>query len=147
MSNSQLNVSKNGSRLDSFGNEERDGAEISWRELSYKIISKKNIKKRNCFNFCSKKSEIEPKDEEKVILHPFSGTVKANSLVAVMGSSGAGKTTFLNALAHQLEGGVKEGSVYLNNRKLTKTYFRFVLLFLFFIIFYFIDRSIISIII
>ena len=132
----QKNVKK-----DALGNEIKEGAEVSWLNLSYKIpskISKFTKCKRylqNCkfpwLNKKKKKKEYSGEDEEKVLLKPFSGLIKANSLVAVMGSSGAGKTTFLNALSFQMEGGVREGSVYLNNRKLTKSYFKFV----FFLIF------------
>ena len=49
-------------------------------------------------------------DEEKKILHDVSCTMHTGSLVAVMGPSGAGKTTFLNLLlqnaAHHQDGSV-----------------------------------------
>ena len=117
MSNPRLKLSKNGSKIDSFGNEEIVGAEVTWKNLSYRIpkVTSRLPWKKN-----------KEESTDKIILQPFSGTVRPNSVVAVMGSSGAGKTTFLNALSYQLEGGIRDGNVYINNRKLTRNYFKFV---------------------
>ena len=121
-----VKLTKKESKIDSFGNEQIEGAEVSWKDLSYKILGKKTLKDRFSKLKIFSGDSAEATEKDKIVLKPFSGTFKANSLVAVMGSSGAGKTTFLNALSYQMEGGVREGNVYLNNRKLTKSYFKFV---------------------
>jgi ATP-binding cassette subfamily G (WHITE) protein 2 (PDR) len=51
--------------------------------------------------------------EWKTILQHISGTFEPGTLTAIMGSSGAGKTTVLNVLAGRLKG-KKEGTVLLN---------------------------------
>jgi len=99
--------------MDSLGNEIIEGADLEWIDLTYKVpLGSGGVLS------CLKPTNY------KVVLQPFSAVVKAKTLIAVMGSSGAGKTTFLNTLSYQCEGGIREGTVLLNGINLSKNYFR-----------------------
>ncbi|KAK5113313.1 hypothetical protein LTR85_010930 [Meristemomyces frigidus] len=54
--------------------------------------------------------------KEKQLLQKVSGYVKPGQLVALMGSSGAGKTTLMDALAQRKDSGRLEGSIMVNGR-------------------------------
>ena len=74
------------------------GVDLIWRNISA------SVKSRNGKN--------------KIILKNLNGMVKAGQLVAIMGASGAGKTTFLNVLAHQnIKSYQLEGDVLVNGSK------------------------------
>ncbi|KAL9944680.1 hypothetical protein ACHAP6_007539 [Verticillium nonalfalfae] len=53
---------------------------------------------------------------EKQLLKDVSGYVKPGQLVALMGSSGAGKTTLMDVLAQRKDGGRIEGSIMVNGK-------------------------------
>ncbi|PNH50444.1 hypothetical protein VD0003_g6719 [Verticillium dahliae] len=53
---------------------------------------------------------------EKQLLKDVSGFVKPGQLVALMGSSGAGKTTLMDVLAQRKDGGRIEGSIMVNGK-------------------------------
>ncbi|KAG7102980.1 ABC multidrug transporter atrB like protein [Verticillium longisporum] len=53
---------------------------------------------------------------EKQLLKEVSGFVKPGQLVALMGSSGAGKTTLMDVLAQRKDGGRIEGSIMVNGK-------------------------------
>lgn len=53
---------------------------------------------------------------EKVVLDGINGTVKPGEVMAIVGSSGAGKTTFLDLLARREKRGVVAGSTLVNGR-------------------------------
>ncbi|KAJ3146015.1 ATP-binding cassette sub- G member 1 [Geranomyces variabilis] len=57
--------------------------------------------------------------KQKVILNSVSGVFRAGRLTAVMGASGAGKTSLLNVLAGQTDGGHTTGNIYTNKAKVT----------------------------
>ncbi|TPX54723.1 hypothetical protein PhCBS80983_g05801 [Powellomyces hirtus] len=57
--------------------------------------------------------------KEKVILNNVSGVFRAGHLTAVMGASGAGKTSLLNVLAGQTDGGHTSGSIFANSSGMT----------------------------
>ncbi|ROV97280.1 hypothetical protein VSDG_04785 [Cytospora chrysosperma] len=54
--------------------------------------------------------------EEKQLLQNVSGFVKPGKLVALMGSSGAGKTTLMDTLAQRKDSGRLEGHIMVNGR-------------------------------
>merc|ERR1719361_1172980 len=48
------------------------------------------------------------------ILHPLSGDIEAGDMVGIMGTSGSGKSTFMNRLNGRIKGGKKLGEVLCN---------------------------------
>jgi len=60
----------------------------------------------------------------KVILKRISGYCKPGMTLAIMGSSGAGKTSLLNVLAGRTDGIVR-GDIFVNGRKLTENHRKF----------------------
>ena len=82
------------------------GVYLIWQDLSVKTS-----KKRSFF-----KNEIKP---QKEILNNISGIASPGDCIAIMGSSGAGKTTFLNTLANRNTLGKKiTGQVLVNGKHL-----------------------------
>lgn len=73
-------------------------ATLSWQDCGYTITTKKQRKKPA---------------ETKVILEGLNGTAKPGEMMAILGTSGAGKTTFLNVLSGRVHGTV-HGSVRVN---------------------------------
>ncbi|KAG8625096.1 hypothetical protein KVT40_006847 [Elsinoe batatas] len=63
----------------------------------------------------------------KQILYDISGRVHPGQLMAIMGASGAGKTTFLDILARKNKRGVANGSFYVNGQKIPDDDFRSVI--------------------
>lgn len=61
---------------------------------------------------------------EKQILDNVHGIVKPGEVLAIMGASGAGKTSFLDILARKLKKGFVEGEIFLNGRKVTDSQFK-----------------------
>jgi ABC-type multidrug transport system ATPase subunit len=59
----------------------------------------------------------EQEKEWKQVLNGISGNAKSGEIVAILGSSGAGKTSLLNILAGRAINGKIEGTVKLNGRK------------------------------
>ncbi|KAJ3069853.1 hypothetical protein HDU98_007087 [Podochytrium sp. JEL0797] len=62
--------------------------------------------------------------EGKVILKGIHGSVKSGQLMAIMGGSGAGKSTFLDILAHRNKPGLVQGDILVNGKKLEKREYR-----------------------
>ncbi|KAI5118132.1 hypothetical protein M0805_001731 [Coniferiporia weirii] len=58
------------------------------------------------------------------ILSGISGCVKPGQVMAIMGASGAGKTTFLDILARRSKKGIVGGTVLVNGRETTDSEFR-----------------------
>eukprot|EP00616_Rhizochromulina_sp_CCMP1243_P005891 CAMPEP_0118998186 /NCGR_PEP_ID=MMETSP1173-20130426/62939_1 /TAXON_ID=1034831 /ORGANISM="Rhizochromulina marina cf, Strain CCMP1243" /LENGTH=888 /DNA_ID=CAMNT_0006949667 /DNA_START=69 /DNA_END=2736 /DNA_ORIENTATION=- len=61
---------------------------------------------------------------EKVIIQDISATVRPGHVLAIMGPSGAGKTTLINVLTLSAFGGVSRGSVTLGSDRLTPALFQ-----------------------
>lgn len=75
-------------------------------------------------NLCYTVDVVDPKTKEprkKVILRNISAYAKPGEMLAVMGSSGAGKSSLFNAIAGRLQMGQVSGLVRLNNYKAAKT--------------------------
>ena len=62
--------------------------------------------------------------KELQLLDTVSGFVQPGQLVALMGSSGAGKTTLMDVLAQRKDSGRLEGSILVNSRPQTVTFQR-----------------------
>ncbi|KAH8714807.1 hypothetical protein GQ44DRAFT_713405 [Phaeosphaeriaceae sp. PMI808] len=63
----------------------------------------------------------------KQILSGISGAVHPGELMAIMGASGAGKTTFLDILARKNKVGITNGEFYLNGEKIRDDEFKSVI--------------------
>ena len=62
----------------------------------------------------------------KQILHGVRGIAQPGQIMAIMGASGAGKTTFLDILARKNKRGVTAGDFYVNGEKILDSDFRSV---------------------
>jgi ABC-type multidrug transport system ATPase subunit len=102
--------------------DQHKGVHLSWENVTYTLEAGRAAKLRRCLPFFKNNAE---NAGGKQILHGISGSIPPAELIAVMGSSGAGKTTFLNALAMQLNGGgVMGGRVMINGEVMTRALFR-----------------------
>jgi ABC-type multidrug transport system ATPase subunit/ABC-type multidrug transport system permease subunit len=92
---------------------------LSFSNLTYSIP----LVKTSPFSKCCRASKGNDAPEKKVILDNISAEVPAGRLVAVMGPTGCGKTSLINALAGRLEaGGELEGEVLVNGKSRDKSY-------------------------
>lgn len=71
---------------------------LSWHNLDYNVRIKK-------------------KQADRKLLNSISGSVYPGELVAIMGSSGAGKTTLINALSGRIVGGKLSGDIKFNGKR------------------------------
>ena len=62
---------------------------------------------------------VKAKGQNKVILHDIGATVDSGRVLAIMGPSGAGKTSLLNVLTLTAFSGRSEGTVQLNGTDMT----------------------------
>ena len=101
---------------------------LSFSNLTYRIPlkGKGGMKKKRGFksSCCGGDRGGEPNvEQQKVILDDLSADVPAGRLVAVMGPTGCGKTSLINALAGRLEaGGEVYGEVLVNGQPRGKSY-------------------------
>lgn len=63
----------------------------------------------------------------RTILDNISGSVKPGQVMAIMGASGAGKSTFLDILARKRKRGAVTGTTLVNGREVTDTEFKKVI--------------------
>ncbi|CAG8460097.1 9460_t:CDS:2 [Acaulospora colombiana] len=61
---------------------------------------------------------------EKQVLNSIHGMVRPGEVMAIMGGSGAGKTTFLDILARKNKAGVISGEIYVNGRTVEDEIFK-----------------------
>jgi len=61
---------------------------------------------------------------DKHVLENIHGIVKPGQVLAIMGASGAGKTSLLDILARKNKRGVVEGDIFLNGRKVSDSRFK-----------------------
>jgi ABC-type multidrug transport system ATPase subunit len=52
------------------------------------------------------------------VLNNIFGTVQPGELMAIMGASGAGKTSMLDILAHRNKTGEVQGEIFVNGKKI-----------------------------
>eukprot|EP01137_Pigoraptor_chileana_P033009 Opistho-2@23286 len=81
---------------------------LTWDHVKYTVVTKKRGKVVN----------------EKVILQDVTGSAKPGEMIAIMGTSGAGKTSFLNVLAGRHVQGVVDGQILLNGEPRSKMFKR-----------------------
>lgn len=98
--------------------------DLVWKDLCFTVpVKAKKEKKKKDFTDFESSSSAEKKVDQvpaghREILRNVSGAVRAGTMLAVMGSSGAGKTSLLNLLAGRIttsKGATATGSVYVNN--------------------------------
>ena len=113
-SNLLLNAKKRSKpRLERYESttEVRHPVTLSWRDVN--VYAPPEVKKK----FWRKSQE--GLNEEKHILKNVSGIVQPGSLLAIMGASGAGKTTLMNVLTQRSGKNLRiEGSVKINGKEL-----------------------------
>ncbi|OCK85345.1 hypothetical protein K432DRAFT_413340 [Lepidopterella palustris CBS 459.81] len=68
--------------------------------------------------------DISIKGKPRRILDQVDGWVKPGTLTALMGASGAGKTSLLNVLASRITTGVVTGDIFVNDRRRDKSFQR-----------------------
>ncbi|KAK9477401.1 hypothetical protein V1514DRAFT_309256 [Lipomyces japonicus] len=62
--------------------------------------------------------------ESKSVLRGIQGVVKPGEIMAIMGASGAGKTSLLDILAHKNKGGLINGDILVNGYNVTEDQFK-----------------------
>jgi ATP-binding cassette subfamily G (WHITE) protein 2 len=85
--------------------EDRTPVTLSWRDLVYEVPLKKE-------------------KTTKRILHGVSGHVSSGQMIALLGPSGAGKTTMLDILARRAKGGNVTGELLMNGHPIDDGVFR-----------------------
>jgi ABC-type multidrug transport system ATPase subunit len=63
----------------------------------------------------------------RIILDSISGSIKPGQVLAIMGASGAGKTTFLDILARKRKRGLVSGTTLVNGREVADEMFKKVM--------------------
>jgi ABC-type multidrug transport system fused ATPase/permease subunit len=87
--------------------------ELVFKNLTFSVVDKKETKRQRK----TRRRGDEP--IKKVILNNLNGIFRAGRLTAIMGPSGAGKTSLLDAIAGNLLGGQISGQVLVNGEDYT----------------------------
>lgn len=74
------------------------------------------LDRQTVFTFKNISYFVHHEGKEKQLLRDVSGYVKPGQLVALMGASGAGKTTLMDALSQRKDSGRLEGSIMVNGK-------------------------------
>lgn len=90
------------------GLSETKGCVIEFRDVRYSVMTKDPKA-----GFCSQEKT------KKEIIRGVSGRVDPGQALAIMGASGAGKTTFLNILAGRINGDGLTGTISYNGQALS----------------------------
>ena len=77
---------------------------LMFKDLTYTVIDEKESKLKNA-------------TVEKTILNNLTGYFRHGRLTAIMGPSGAGKTSLLEVISKQSKSGIAKGNLYLNGNK------------------------------
>ena len=77
---------------------------LVFKDLTYKVIDEKE-------------SKLKGTNIEKIILNNLTGCFRHGRLTAIMGPSGAGKTSLLEVISKQSKLGEVKGNLYLNGNK------------------------------
>jgi ATP-binding cassette subfamily G (WHITE) protein 2 (SNQ2) len=97
--------------------EERDAEKASAiHRAPQEIVTETKDASPTVFTFKDISYFVKHEGKEKQLLQRVSGFVKPGQLVALMGSSGAGKTTLMDVLAQRKDSGRVEGSIMVNGR-------------------------------
>ncbi len=88
-------------------NSPSNGMQVEFTQIEYSVPLK-NAKRTWT------RQGLDAKDSARVILNNVSGRFKAGRLTAVMGASGAGKTSLLSLIAGELTNGKVKGDISLN---------------------------------
>lgn len=89
-----------------------ESLEVIFRDLTFAVFDKKRRSRNKKMKKKSPDAKLE--DETKVILNHVDGMFRAGRLTAIMGPSGAGKTSLLDAIAGNLMGGQISGTITVN---------------------------------
>jgi len=120
---------------------------LTYRDISYRIDKRPSIFKRKLIRSGSGRLyEATEADEEiglqtsenadsntarlpqkQAILEGIKGIVKPGEVLAIMGGSGAGKTTFLDILARKNKSGTVKGEIRVNGRLMSKNEYRSII--------------------
>ena len=97
----------------------RDSNCLEFKNISFSVPTKKQKKSSVV------ESSVVPKSlpSTKKIVSNVSGKIQAGSVLAILGPSGAGKTTMLNCLTLEGYGGLTEGACLLNGNNMTSSLF------------------------
>eukprot|EP00737_Agarophyton_chilense_P000791 gb/GEZJ01000879.1/.p1 GENE.gb/GEZJ01000879.1/~~gb/GEZJ01000879.1/.p1 ORF type:complete len:663 (-),score=109.89 gb/GEZJ01000879.1/:2916-4904(-) len=104
--------------------------DLVWKDLTFSVpVKPKKVKKGEPHPNLQEHHPDDPpsSSREKLILKSMSGEARAGSMLAVMGSSGAGKTSLLNLLAGRVstsKGAKATGAVYVNGEPRNYNKFR-----------------------
>jgi len=88
---------------------------LVWSNVNYQV----NIATPTPFVAKLKRIDARSQTTSKKILTDVSGSCMPGQLLAILGSSGAGKTSILNVLAGRIMGSEVSGSILLNGKKIT----------------------------
>ena len=96
------------------------GVAIQWTNVSYLVPGSSSSA---LFGSRSRKEVI----DDKTLLSNISGCVEPGQIMAIMGASGAGKSTFLDILARKRKRGIVSGRTLVNGREVVDADFKKVM--------------------